>query len=387
MEKSYIIKFILFILFIFINSLYADERDKEEVLILTNYLIKHEHKTTAEARSIALASVYGKPEFQDLVYYDSSEMFFGTIVSENGNFSRDVSFYMPRERAIEFKKELSKGLIEIKHVFDNNKVVFKKIKLEYKDVTYPVKIIPINTINIKVGTYFTTDIDTELTTNKNGIGGIINFQDLFDMNKKNTLFRIDADYAFNKKHKIEFAYYNLKTSNNKNVEKSFNFNGDTIDAGADISSYFNTEIYKLNYIYSPYKTDKIDLLFRVGVHTTKLSSGVSGVFKTNDQDKTTQSESIGITAPLPTLGIGLTYDLFQDIQVKFVVDYFVLSFDDTSGSMTDTVLSIDYKYNRYIGAGIGINTNKIRLVASDGDVDVDIRHEVSGLLGYLIFSY
>jgi hypothetical protein len=366
----------------------ANEEEDKKILILTDYLIKHESKTQQEARSIAIATIYGKPRFKDLVYYDSSEMFFGTIVSQKGDFSRDVSFYMPKKRAYEFMHQLHDGLIEIQHAFDKEeKIVFKNIQLQYKDVNYPIRIIDKNSINIKLGTYFTTNIETELTTSKNGVGGIINFQDLFDMEKQNTLFRVDADYAFNKKHKIEFSYYNLKTSNSESVEKSFTYNGELIDAGAYINAYFNTEIYKLNYIYSPYKTNKLDLLFRIGLHTTKITSGVSGLFKTNENDETIQSESIGITAPLPTLGLGLTYNIFNNIQAKFVIDYFVLSFDETSGSMIDSVFSVDYKYNRYIGFGLGINTNNIVVIGKSKDIDIDVRHEVAGVLGYLIFSY
>jgi len=150
------LKLLLFsiLLLLLPTFIYADITDEEKILILTNYLIKNEGKSVAQARNKAISTIYGEPKFQNLVYDDSSEMFFAQIVSKEGNFIKDINFYMPYHRAVEFKKDLNSGLIKIEHNFKNNKIIIKKIKFNYKNIDYSLSVKESSKITLKLGVFF-----------------------------------------------------------------------------------------------------------------------------------------------------------------------------------------------------------------------------------------
>ena len=368
--------------------LIADVNDDEKVKILTQYLVEKEHKDVISARNEAIATVYGKPKLQDLVYNDPSEMFFGNIISEKGNFKKAINFYMPRQRAIEFQRNVDAGKIEIEHAFDDNEIVVKTVEVDYRGVTYPLNFEEPNTITFKIGGYFLARQDTDVLAQKNGIGGIINLQDFFNMNEKTNVFRLDVNYHFAPNHALEFSYYTINNSNSKVVVDEFEWEGYYIKNGT-LTSRFDTDIYKLNYIYSAYKTNKIDLSFRAGLHITGLRTGLTGKVETSHQGTINLGEDsdVKLTAPLPVLGFGLNYKIIPSVHVNYTVDYFFLSFEDVQGSLVDSLLSIDYKYNRYFGAGLGLNVTNMKVKADVQDIHYEVRNEVTGLLAYLILSY
>ena len=369
------------------TSLLAELNDEDKILVLTEYLVNKEGRDTISARNEAIATIYGKPKFKNLVYDDASEMFFAQVVSQNGNFSKDVNFFMPRKRAIAFKKDLEAGKIEVEHAFDNNEIVIKGIELNYNNVDYPLNVKESTKIALKVGTFFILAQDTELLAKKNGVGGIINLQDALGMQTTTQAVRVEASYNFNDKHKLEFSYHSLTNSNTAINSKEIEYNGEIIEAGSTINVYFNTDIYRLNYIYSAYQTNKLNFSFRVGLHTTSVSTGLGTVVKIDSEEISAQDESVSVTAPLPVFGIGLSYDIVSNISIHYTVDYFFISYEDISGNMVDTILALEYQYDKYLGLGIGINSTNMFFTAKADDTDFQLRNDVSGTFIYLTFSY
>ena len=366
----------------------ADVSESEKLSILAEYFMKEKSASPQEARSQALASIYGKVSFEDLVYDSSSEMFFGRVISEYGDFAKDVSFYMPRKRALSFEKELSAGNIKIEHAFDDNEIVIKDIEIEYEGINYPMHTEVTNNFSLKLGGYFTADQNTEVALKKHGLGQTLNLQDLFGLDKQTTTSRVEANYRFSPNHQVELSWFKIDNSSQREVDKSFEYNGEVIDIGAALDIYFNTQIIKLVYGYSAYHTTKLDLTFRAGLHVTSIATGLSAQFNTNSIDKSVTSESISITAPLPIFGFGMKYEIVPSLDINYQVDYFFLSYDSTvTGSFVDTTLALEYMYNRYIGAGFGVNASKLRLGLTKENTKFETRQEVAGAIGYLIFSY
>ncbi len=387
MKKLSLIKIFLLTFFIITSSLNAQISDEEKILILTDYLVNREAKDVLSARNEAIATIYGKPSFKNLVYDDASEMFFAQVVSQNGSFEKDVNFYMPRKRAVAFKKELESGKIEIEHTFDDNEIVIKGMELRYENVDYPLHVKESTSFTLKLGGYFVLDQDTELTAKKNGVGAIINLQDSLGMQTQTEVFKLDALYKFNDKHKLEFSYYAINNFNSTTSDKEIEYNGEVIEAGAKIDVHFNTDIYKLNYIYTAYQTNKLDFSFRVGLHATGISTGLDSKLEIDGEEERLNKESVSVTAPLPVLGIGLGYEIVPSINILYTVDYFFISYEDVSGRMIDTLLALEYQHNKYLGAGLGVNSTNMFFNAQVDKTEFKLRNNVAGILAYLTFSY
>ena len=370
------------------SVLLADVDDAQKVSILAKYLMQDENLSSAEARSQALSSVYGKPELKDLKYDSSSEMFFGRLASENGALEKDINFYMPRKRALDFEKDTAKGTIEIEHAFKDNELTFEDVALEYKGIQYPIAVEEANFISLKIGGYFLSDQNTELLLKQDGIGAILNLQDLFNLDKQTNVLRVEVAYKFSADHKMELSWYKVNNRSYQTVDKSFEYNGHIIEAGASVDMRYDTEIYKLMYAYSAYQTNKLKLMFRAGLHVTSISTRLAASVSTDLVEDSVSSDALRITKPLPVLGFGLEYKIISDLYFNYNVDYFLLSYDNAlEGALVDTVVSLEYKYNRYIGVGVGLNATKSRLHVQQDETLFETRNEVMGALGYLIFSY
>ena len=360
--------------------------EESKVITLTKYLVTQGY-SQQEASAKALASIYGKPLLKDLIYDENSEMFFGKLETSKGNLTKDISFYMPQQKAYAFLKQQKDANIEIHYHIKNNEIVFEGVDLKYKQIAYPAKMVDEPTMTLKIGGYFIGRQDTDISAVKNGVGGFINLQDLLGMEQKTNTLRLDFSYRFNRKHKLYFSYYKIKNSNSKEVSRSFEFDGDTIKAGSDTSIVFDTTIYKFMYEYSAYTTNKLDLLFRAGLHTTTIKMSLDSKLLLNDNTEHYTAESLNVTVPLPVIGLGISYDITKSISLAYNVDYFYLSFDGISGSMSDSTLTLDYKYNKYLGLGVGINTTKMSVDTTSDATEFRANHNVAGLLGYVSLSY
>jgi len=381
--KYPLIKSLTLMFLLLSTTLFAEISDDEKINILTDYLVKQENKNVEQARNEAIASVYGKPIFSQLSYDNDTEMFFGRVTSSKGTNSKLVNFYMPRKRAISFKKNRDSASIEVHHIYKDSEVILKDIELSYEGVSYPMAIKKDTSMSLKLGAYFISNQDTEIYAEKNGIGSSIDLQDLFNLKESTQAFRIDFDYAFNQKHKIELSYYAIENSNTRTVDE-FKFNGSSISGKIDLG--FDTTIYKFTYIYSAYRTNKLELTTRFGIHLTEFSIGLNTVRTVNNVTTSTNAVSLSLPAPLPVFGLGLKYDITDDLSLKYHVDYFYLSIG-VDGSMIDNQLELEYMVNDYIGIGIGLNTTKMDFNAKIDKTTFGLGYDISGFIGSVIFRY
>ena len=235
---------------------------------------------------------------------------------------------------------------------------------------------------LRLGGYILTDQDTDIRVSTRGLGASINLQDLFEMETKSRVFRLDGYYRFTPKHAIQFSWYSINNSSQSDENIDFEWGDKNISATGALNTFFNTDIYKVNYLYSFYHTEEVELALSAGLHITTLDVGFSGSYTTNGASGNS-GEGAKVTAPLPVAGFRLNYNILPKLSVNFAVDYFFLTFDAYSGALSDSLLTIDYRIMRNFGMGIGYNSTRMRLKADlDDDVVLNINHDVSGALVY-----
>jgi hypothetical protein len=250
-----------------------------------------------------------------------------------------------------------------------------------------------DTLQLRLGAYLLSDQETELRADtRKGVSGVVNLQELLDMQKSQQVFRADGYYRFAPNHRIEAAWYNIRNSSHKTLESDFSWidregNDINITAGTDLRSHFDTEIYKINYTYSFYRSDKAELGLGVGLHITKISIGFNGSVDVNGTSEPIDAKSISTTAPLPVVGFRLHYKVLPELSVNYATDFFFIAFENVEGGLQDSLLTIDYRFSRYVGAGIGFNRTLMLLTSDEGDYDLRVSHNVSGGLAYLSFHY
>ena len=226
------------------------------------------------------------------------------------------------------------------------------------------------------------DQDTNIGVSKNGGGVNINLQDLFEMETTTQVFRLDGYYRFTPKHAVEFSWYSINNSSQTEADIDFEWRDKNISATGALETFFNTDIYKVDYLYSFYHTPEVELALSAGLHITTIEIGFSGNY-TSDNTADNSGEKAKVTAPLPVVGFRLDYNITPALSVKYSVDYFFLTVGGFSGALSDSLVTVDYRILRNFGIGVGFNSTRMRLKADlDDGALLNINHDVAGGLVY-----
>jgi len=233
---------------------------------------------------------------------------------------------------------------------------------------------------LRLGGYILADQDTDIELTHNGSGATLNLQDRFNMKKTTQVVRLDGYYRFTDSHGIEFSWYSIR--NHSQTNKDFRWAELNISVSGELNTFFDTDVYKVNYLYSFYHTNKVELALAVGLHVTTVNVGFDGSYLSNGGEGNS-GESIKVTAPLPVAGFRLRYNIFPKWSVNYAIDYFFLKFDGFEGTLSDSTLTTDYRLFKHFGLGIGINSTRMRIEATTANnLLFKINHDVVGGLIY-----
>jgi hypothetical protein len=146
------------------------------------------------------------------------------------------------------------------------------------------------------------------------------------------------------------------------------------------------DIYKLNYAYSFYHNEDIELSAGLGLHMIKTASGLAGEAYLDGEPVASGRESINFLAPLPVIGFQMNYNVTDNVEVIGSIDYFGLNIDNFSGYFTDIKFAAEYAVFDNFGIGGGVNFTVLDLQVING-YKVKISQGVSGVLLYLSYRY
>ena len=235
-----------------------------------------------------------------------------------------------------------------------------------------------------------TNFETEmqLTPKNLPISARLNTKDQLGMNTETNVLRLDGYYRINNTHSVNFSYFSATSDGNKVINQDIEWDGSIISTGATIKSYFDMDVYKINYGYSFYHNEKVELMLTTGLHITSINMGLhaSGVVDGNSTDSF--SSANGATIPLPVVGFKGEYTIIDKVLfVSYKTDYFILNYDGVKGSLISNALNLEYRFVENIGVGLGYNSNQIYLSAEDGDTKLEVSNSLSGVLLYLTYIY
>jgi len=246
---------------------------------------------------------------------------------------------------------------------------------------------------ISLGGMYVTSFETEIQLGRSGspVAAKLNTNEQLGMDYETNVFRLDGYYRFTDNHSVDFTYFSVRSDGGRTINASipnWGENNDTIDAGATVSSYFNMDVYKINYVYSFYHNEDVELALSAGLHITSIDLGLSAQGSINGVPGEKLATSSSLTIPLPVIGFRGEYTVIdKTLFVQYKADYFYLSFDDFKGSLISSTINIEYRFLENYGAGLGFNSNNLSLTADDGNTRVDVTNDLSGLMFYVSYIY
>lgn len=215
---------------------------------------------------------------------------------------------------------------------------------------------------LRAGGYRVQNADTILRLDANNapVGTYIDFHDTLGGDNQATVFRLDGIYRFNDKHALGFSYYSLKFTGSRVLDQDIQWGDVTFPINAKVDSEIKFDVYKLNYQYSLFHNNKVELGASFGLHILKMSAGITAT-------GIGESQSEAVTAPLPVFGLYADYNFTPRFSAFYTYQWFFINYEDKiKGGLQDFLIGLEYRVFRNFALGIAYNRFALK-VESKGD--------------------
>jgi len=234
------------------------------------------------------------------------------------------------------------------------------------------------------GAYLIGNTNTLMSAELSGLGVIIDTGDALDMDTRVNVGRISGYWRYHRHHRLEYAFYNIKREGSKTIQEDLEWNGEKFAVGSKVDSLLQTQTAKINYSWSFYRNEKVELGIGGGLHITKIKAALSGeVYVDPDNPDTSPTESVDgesveVTAPLPVVGFRLGYNVNDKLRITGSTDVFGLKFGDIEGDFRDTRVGVDWRFSKHVGLGGSIISTDMYIETKDEDTKLKLKNTVNG---------
>ena len=189
-----------------------------------------------------------------------------------------------------------------------------------------------------------------------GIGTTIDFEDTLGGETNGSLGRADLLFRFNSTHATGFTWYKLSRDGKRTIQRDFNWEGLTYRAGASVTSNLDIELYRLWYMWSFYRSKKMELAISPGVYVADIDASLTGTLTVADTAGAMAAASAGtgiedLTLPLPSLGLIMNYHITPRLTANVRGDGFYLEVGEYKGFMSEAYLGLDYRVLKNFSLG------------------------------------
>ena len=249
---------------------------------------------------------------------------------------------------------------------------------------------------VRLGSYFVGYNEAKINISSPFLLGInLDMKDDLNMSGSDQVARIDGYYRIKGSHALGFSYFKLNNSGSRNASREIELPDPdnptdkiTIPVGANLNSQLNTEILRLNYVYSFYRSEHAAMALNLGLHITRIETSINGELIVGDPSSVKES-SVDVTAPLPVVGARFSYKPTNKLRLMYENNLFVLNYSDYKGLYVDQSILAEYRFWKWGGIGGGINLNTLKLNAKDDSSGriLDLDHGIGAGQLYIFFIY
>jgi hypothetical protein len=183
------------------------------------------------------------------------------------------------------------------------------------------------------------------------IGTKIDLENDLDLEHRALLFDVSFAERFRERHVLSVEYFELRRSGDQRLTADINFGDQVFSVGADVSSYFDTEVLRLSYSYSIVRSERRNIGFYAGVHVTRFSMGITS--RRDGTPTDARSEVVETTAPLPVIGLGGEWFWGDRWLFRGAAQTFRLAVSDYEGAIDHWQLAFEYAFRRRVAFGVG----------------------------------
>lgn len=213
-------------------------------------------------------------------------------------------------------------------------------------------------------------------------GTTVDFERDLGLSDQKTLPYVLMGLRLGERWRAEFEYYELKRTGTRTIQRDVQWDDTVFSAGAEITSNFDSTIFRLSAGYSFYRSSTGEMGAAFGFHVTDFDLGITGQ-GTVPQGELLRSESKQQVVPLPTLGLYGTYMLSPQWILRGRLDYLSLKYDQYDGALVNVMAAVDWRFARNFAIGLGYRYVHYDVKASKSSFDGEVKYKFRGPTLYL----
>jgi len=245
--------------------------------------------------------------------------------------------------------------------------------------------------NISLGTYLISFDTNAQVSSTNGLGTVIDMEEVLGLDDRRTDFRLDGYWRFSRKHRLDFGLFYDSRSGTRTLSEQIIWDDATYDLGAEIDSKFSTSYLKLAYRYAFVRDDRAEVGLSAGLATIRLAAEISGE-GTVDQNGVPSAlqfvkKKESVLAPVPVVGLYGSFVIVEGLFFRPAVEFFSLNTGGISGALVDSRATVDWFFSERWGVGLGFSRVRVEYQDEESDPRVDVNTKFGGALLYFSYSF
>ena len=237
--------------------------------------------------------------------------------------------------------------------------------------------------HIAIGVFW-PNVDTTLRIDSPATGSegtVLDMEDDLGLPDREILGIGSFNWRMARRHTLDFGYFNLGRSGSKTLQADIKWGDEAFTAGPEVNSFFDTEIFRLAYFYSPIEREKISFFFGGGLYTMNIDVGIS------DQHDPVLSSSASLTAPLPVLALGFNYRFYPKWNLGLALEFFDIKIQDIQGRLLNAGGVVGWRTWKHVGFAFGYKYFDVAIEADDAGLQGIVDYKYWGPTFQLTFAW
>ncbi len=228
---------------------------------------------------------------------------------------------------------------------------------------------------LRAGVFLLSDISTvaRMDAKNLPVGTSVDLSKNLALDTSDLSGRVDAIFRLSERSALGASWYSFRLAGSRVIDKTIEWNGETYPINTRVDSFFNQDIYKLNYRYSLYHNADIEFGIDAGFNIQHFKIGLS-------------SPTIGLgseealTAPLPVFGFFINHHFTPRLVLGLEYEFFFLDFDNASGSLQDFLVSLEYRLIKNVAIGGAFDFYSLDADYSTANANFSIQQSWDGFM-------
>ncbi len=202
---------------------------------------------------------------------------------------------------------------------------------------------------------------------------IIDFNDAFNFNQKETTFAANFIWRFAKKWHLGAEYFGVKNSGSWAIEEEIEWEDVTYGVGATLDAGFRINMYRIFIGRVISSGQQHELGGGLGVHAMDIRTYIEGNgFVDGSSVISYERRTLDLTAPLPNIGFWYYYTPTEKWALTARVDWFGITVGDYSGSLWNIAPGVKYQILDNLGVGLNYRYFKTNLTVNKDNLNASL---------------